>query len=167
MSARAAWRLESLGFAEVYRYTAGKADWLAFGLPGEGHDAATPRAGQIARRDVPTCALRKRLGDVRARIRAAGRDECLVVNEQHIVLGRLRGTALEAAADTIAEDVMESGPTTIRPDEPLMTLGPRLRDKHVDRIIVTTPDGRLLGVAERRTAERALAERAGEEHDHD
>jgi hypothetical protein len=42
-----------------------------------------------------------------------------------------------------------------------------LRDKHVDRIIVTTPDGRLLGVAERRTAERALAERAGEEHDHE
>jgi CBS domain-containing protein len=167
MSARAAWRLESLGFEEVYRYTAGKADWLAFGLPSEGHDATTPRAGQIVRGDVPTRALRERLGDVRERIRAAGWDECLVVNEQHVVLGRWRGTALEAAADTIAEEIMESGPRTIRPDEPLMTLVPLLRDKHIDRIIVTTPDGRLLGVAERRTAERALAERAGEEHDHE
>ena len=29
LSARAAWRLESMGFQEVYRYTPGKADWLA------------------------------------------------------------------------------------------------------------------------------------------
>src|SRR5437773_6189207 len=28
LSARAAWRLESMGFQEVYRYTPGKADWL-------------------------------------------------------------------------------------------------------------------------------------------
>ena len=36
MSARAAWRLESLGFANVYRYTAGKSDWFASGLPRAG-----------------------------------------------------------------------------------------------------------------------------------
>ena len=33
LSARAAWWLESLGFAQVLRYTAGKADWAAYGLP--------------------------------------------------------------------------------------------------------------------------------------
>ena len=32
MSNRAAWRLESLGFTQVYRYTAGKRDWFAFGF---------------------------------------------------------------------------------------------------------------------------------------
>ncbi|MBW3633517.1 MAG: hypothetical protein KY456_10885 [Chloroflexi bacterium] len=48
-----------------------------------------------------------------------------------------------------------------------MQLLPRLRDKHVDRIIVTTPDGRLVGVAERETAESAPAEREDTEDDHD
>ena len=33
MSDRAAWRLESLGFTRVYRYTPGKDGWLAMGLP--------------------------------------------------------------------------------------------------------------------------------------
>jgi hypothetical protein len=42
-----------------------------------------------------------------------------------------------------------------------------LRDKHIERIIVTTPDGRLVGIAERRAAERALAQREGMEDDRD
>src|SRR6266542_3593380 len=29
LSARAAWRLESFGFTQVFRYAAGKADWFA------------------------------------------------------------------------------------------------------------------------------------------
>ena len=36
MSPRAACRLESLGFGEVYDYVAGKLDWMAAGLPTEG-----------------------------------------------------------------------------------------------------------------------------------
>src|SRR5918995_3698730 len=167
MSPRAAWRLESLGFTQVFEYVAGKADWLAFGLPTEGRDADTPRAGQIARRDVPTCSLRERVGEIRDRVAAAGWDECLVVNDQRVVLGRLRGSALEAPAETMAEVVMEPGPTTTRPDEPLTKLVPRLRDKHVERIIVTTPDGRLVGISERHAAERALAEREEMEDDRD
>jgi CBS domain-containing protein len=167
MSPRAAWRLESLGFSHVYEYAAGEADWLAFGLPSEGRDADTPRVGQIARRDVPTCSLHERLGAIRDRIVEAGWDECLVVNDQRVVLGRVRGSALEAPAETTAEAVMEPGPTTTRPDELLAQLVPRLRDKHVDRIIVTTPDGRLVGIAERGTAERALVERQGTEDDRD
>jgi CBS domain-containing protein len=167
MSPRAAWRLESLGFTQVFEYVAGKADWLAFGLPSEGRDADTLRAGQIARRDVPTCSLRERIDEIRDRVETAGWDECLVVNEQHIVLGRLRGAALAAPAETMAEAIMEPGPTTTRPDEPLTNLVPRLRDRHVERIIVTTPDGRLVGVAERQVAEHALADREGTEDDHD
>lgn len=167
MSPRAAWRLESLGFTQVHKYVAGKADWLAYDLPSEGRDVNTPRVGQIVRRDVPTCAMGDHLGGVRKRIRVVGWDECLVVNEQHVVLGRLRGAALEAPAETIAEAVMEPGPTTTRPDEPLTKLVPRLQDKHVERIIVTTPDGRLVGIAERGSAERALAEREDMEDEHD
>ena len=167
MSPRAAWRLESLDFTEVYEYAAGEADWLAFGLPSEGRHADTPRAGHIARSDVPTCSLRERMGEIRDRVKTAGWDECLVVNDQTVVLGRLRGAALAASAETMAEAVMEPGPTTTRPDEPLTKLVPRLRDKHVERIIVTTPDGRLVGIAERHAAERALAEREDTEDDRD
>ena len=167
MSPRAAWRLESLRFPQVYEYAAGIADWLAYGLPTEGRDADTPRAGQTARRDVPTCSLRERVGEIRDRVAAAGWDECLVVNDQRVVLGRLRGSALEAPAETMTEAIMEPGPTTTRPDEPLTKLVPRLRDKHVERIIVTTPDGRLVGISERWTAERALAQREEMEDDRD
>jgi rhodanese-related sulfurtransferase len=39
MSPRAACRLELLGFTQVYDYVAGKADWLAHGLPTEGEQA--------------------------------------------------------------------------------------------------------------------------------
>lgn len=44
MSPRAACRLEQLGFAEVYDYTTGKADWLAHGLDTEGEQAVVLRA---------------------------------------------------------------------------------------------------------------------------
>src|SRR5678815_54765 len=43
LSARAAWRMESMGFQEVYRYTPGKADWLAAGFETEGAQAKKPR----------------------------------------------------------------------------------------------------------------------------
>jgi hypothetical protein len=41
MSPRAACRLEQLGFAKVYDYTTGKADWLAHGLETEGEHAGS------------------------------------------------------------------------------------------------------------------------------
>ena len=65
MSPRAAWRLESLGFGDVYDYVAGKLDWMAAGLPTDGTNAQHPRAGDVARKDVPTAQLDERLGDVR------------------------------------------------------------------------------------------------------
>lgn len=33
MSPRAAWELESLGFAQVFDYVPGKTDWFASGVP--------------------------------------------------------------------------------------------------------------------------------------
>lgn len=55
MSARAAARLRTLGFEQVFRYTSGKMDWFASGLPREGTMVGHPRAGDTARRDAPTC----------------------------------------------------------------------------------------------------------------
>ena len=156
MSPRAAWRLESLGFAHVYDYVAGEADWFASGLPREGRDAAIPRAGDVARREVPTCGLDDRVGEVRERVRAAGWDACLVVNPDGVVLGRLRGTALAADLETPVEQAMEPGPTTFRPDARLAEVVERMRAKDVGSVVVTTSDGRLVGLLERADVARAL-----------
>jgi len=88
-----------MGFADVYDYVAGKLDWLAAGLATEGSNARQPRAGDVARGDVPTRGLDERLGEVAGRVRAAEWDACVVVNNQRVVLGLLRAEELEADQD--------------------------------------------------------------------
>ena len=161
MSARAASRLESLGFTRVYRYTPGKDGWLAMGLPTEGPDAATPRASDVADRDAPTCAPHDRLGDVRDRLQAAGEKRCIVVSDQRVVLGRVCGEAFDGDAEQMVEAVMEAGPTTVRLSEPLDKLIERMQKRKTSSIIVTTAAGVLVGVLRREDGERRLAERKG------
>ncbi len=158
MSPRAAARLESLGFTQVYDYVAGEADWLAFGLPTEGTNVEAPRAGQVARRDVPTCRLTDRVGDVRGRVQATGWDQCMVVDEHGVVLGRLRGDAFDGDPNLTVETVIEAGPATVRPSEPLDALTKRMRDRQVGTIVVSTSDGVLVGILRRADAERQLDE---------
>ncbi|MCH8920594.1 MAG: CBS domain-containing protein [Chloroflexi bacterium] len=81
-----------------------------------------------------------------------------MVNDDRVVLGRLRGKTLDADPGATLESVMESGPTTIRPDEPLEAIVERMRDQRVGSILVTTSDGRLVGILYREDAERVLAE---------
>jgi CBS domain-containing protein len=146
MSARAAWRLETLGFEQVFRYTPGKEDWMAAGLPIEGSKASIPRVGSVARRDVPTCRLDERVGDVFARVRGTGWELCVVLNEGSIVLGRLRRPALEGDADATVEVVMEPGPVTYRPHVLAQDAAHTLAERHVESVLVTTGDGELIGV---------------------
>src|SRR5713226_5450322 len=115
MSPRAAWRLESLGFREVYDYVAGKLDWMAAGLSTEGTNATRPRAGEVSRKDVPTARLDERLGEVRERVRAAGWDAAVVINSERVVLGLLRFKELEKDPDLRIEQAMRPGPSTYRP----------------------------------------------------
>lgn len=140
----------------MYRYAAGKLDWFAFGLPMAGEFAAIPKAGDVVRRDVPTCRLGDRLGDVHERCQAAGWKVCLVVNEQRIVLGRLRREAWDADPVTPVEQVMENGPTTFRPDNFLESLVKRMQEKKVGSVILTTSDGVLIGILYRADAEERL-----------
>ncbi len=93
----------------------GKLDWLAAGLPTEGTNAQLPRAGTVARRDVPTCRLDELLGPVRERVRDAGWDACVVVNDERVVFGLLRHEQLERDGDESIERVMRPGPSTFRP----------------------------------------------------
>lgn len=149
MSPRAAARLESFGLREVYDYAAGKSDWFAFGLPMEGEGARVPRAGQFARRDVPTCHPEERLGTVRERVAAAGWDACVVVDHDRVVFGLLDYSRLTGDPDRMAEEVMELGPSTFRPSEELERLLDYMRRHRRSGVLVTTPDGRLVGLVRR------------------
>ncbi len=157
MSPRAAARLETLGFTRVYDYVGGKRDWLAAALPTEGRMSVVPTAGDVLRSGDMACHIGDRLGDVADRVRAAGGDACIVVDGHHVVLGRVRGQALDGDPDAMVEDVMRSGPSTIRPDTPLETVVKTLRDGNVSNTLVTDPEGRLIGTLYLEDAERKLA----------
>jgi CBS-domain-containing membrane protein len=156
MSARAAWRLEALGFGDVYDYAASKADWFACGQPREGLSTEVPWAGDLAR-DVATCSPDERVGEVRERVVENGSDLCVVVNEERIVVGLLRGDALAKDEDAHAGEVMELGSKTIRPSTVVDELLRRRSSQGVKSWVVTTSHGVLLGRLTRDEAERALA----------
>jgi Mg/Co/Ni transporter MgtE len=159
MSPRAAARLETLGFTKVYDYVAGKADWLAAALPSRGESAGVLRAGDAIRGGDIACHVGEELGDSVDRIRAAGKDLCVVVDDRHVVLGRVRGRALTGDSNAKIEDVMQSGPSTIRPDEPLEAVVKTLREGNVKSTLATDPEGRLIGTLYLGDAERKLAGR--------
>ncbi|MDP9480501.1 MAG: CBS domain-containing protein [Actinomycetota bacterium] len=154
MSPRAAWRLEGLGFSKVYDYAPSKVDWFAAGLPMEGELASVPTVGDVARRGVPTCAPEEKVGEVRDRIQGTGWDRCVVVNEERVVLGLLREKELAADPETTAEEAMRFGPTTVRPDVPAGKMAERMQERGTASVVVTTPDGELVGLMYREDAER-------------
>jgi hypothetical protein len=127
----------------VYRYQAGKADWFAAGWPREGNEARTPRAGDVARRDVATCGPGERVGEVRDRARPPG--VCVVVNDERVVLGVLRAEALGRDPATPVEEVMAQ-PVTVRPNLVAGQMPDYLGKKGVTEALVTTSDGVLVGV---------------------
>jgi len=146
MSPRAAWRLESLGFGEVHDYTVGKLDWLAAGLPTEGTNAQKPRAGTLARKDVPTCGLDERLGDVRDRAHGQGWDVAVVVNAERVVFGLLRAKELAGDAERLISDAMRPGPSTFRPYVLADEMAHTMVDHKLESSPITTSDGRLVGL---------------------
>lgn len=146
MSPRAAWRLESLGFGEVYDYVAGKLDWMAAGLPTEGTNEGKPRAGALARKDVPTCSVDERLDDVRRRVQAAGWDAVVVVNEERIVFGLLRSKELGRDGEQSISQVMRPGPSTFRPYVLAEEMAKFMVDHKLESSPITSSDGRLVGL---------------------
>ena len=142
-----------MGFPNVYDYAAGKKSWGSSGLPHEGTKVPDRSAGDVARQDVPICTLADRLTDVRERVSAAGWDTCIVVNEQRIVLGRLGRRAIAADSDESVEDAMTPGPSTVRPSISVEDVLDRMRARDLTSFLVTTPDGRLVGLALRRDLE--------------
>lgn len=154
MSPRAAWRLESLGFENVCDYVAGKQDWLAYGLPIEGELAEAVTAAKLARAEVPTCRVEDKLVDLEERLGSNGWSECVVVNEPGIVLGLLRQSMWQgAAAEITAEQVMEPAPITFRPYARRDELLPYMQQKKITSALVTSADGKLVGLVRRKDVE--------------
>ena len=156
MSPRAAWRLEALGFSPVLDYAAGKVDWGAAGLRYEGSLAGRPTAGDAADVDVPTCSTAEDLATVRERVRASDFETCIVVNDQRIVLGRLGRRALGTGAVLSVEGAMTEGPSTVRPSLLLADLVTQMVDGGRTTALVTTLDGRLVGLVRREAAKTMI-----------
>jgi hypothetical protein len=98
MSPRAAWRLERLGYV-TYDYVAGKADWLAAGLPTIRQRGGERRALDAADRHPRTSRPKETLGVIAAR---GGPAPVVVVTDTAVVLGlltddELRGDPAEVA----------------------------------------------------------------------
>lgn len=143
----------------------GELDWLAAGLPTEGGNAELRRAGDVARRDVPTCRLEESIGQVRERVRAAGWDACVVVNDERVVLGLLREEELGRGQDEPIEQVMRPGPSTFRPHVLIEELAHFMIHHDLPNSPVTTSDGRLVGLLRREDAARVALEQTRGRHD--
>jgi len=155
MSARAAWRLEELGFSEVYVYDAGRQDWQEAGLPVEGTEALGPIVADAITVDPPRC----RSGDTVGRARSLLGDDTqvIVVNDPGVVLGVMRKESWEAADEALVADVMRLGPSTVRPGSMLIPLLERMKAKETESVLVSDPEGRLIGVLDRSDGEAFLS----------
>ena len=118
-----------------------------------------PTAGTTLRAGAILGHTGERLGDATGRVRAEGRDELIVVDDRHVVLGRIRGASLDGDPDALIEDVMRPGPATIRPDTPLETVVATLGPAAVASTLVTDPDGRFIGTVYLEDARSRLAQR--------
>jgi len=147
LSARAAHRLETLGFSRVYDYTASKAAWFAAGLPAEGSVADSRRAASAARTAVPTCSPDATVAEVASTI--GDHRRVIVVDEDGFVLGVVRREVLDLPAETWIEGLMQPAPPSVRPSVTVDALATSMDDDGRTYVLVTRFDGTLVGLIER------------------
>lgn len=114
---------------------------MAAGLPVEGDDG--PFVGDEVT-TVPTLSPDGTVGDARAAMAEADASEAVVVGCDGLAIGLVSDEVLHGADD--GERLLEAMvvvPSAIRPSVTLESLG----GDEARRILVTTPDGRLVGMA--------------------
>ena len=137
-------------------YVPGKLGWYEENEAREGKAVDETWIGDVADAEVPTCGLKDRVGDVRRR--TGDWETCVVVGPGRVVLGLLRKAELEGDPNATAEAVMRPGPKTFRPNVTLEELLKSMREHDIKTSsLVTTGEGRLLGVISRADAEATLA----------
>ena len=78
----------------------------------------------------------------------------LVTSDDGTLLGRAPSSALDPDSDAPVWDVAEPGPKTFRPHVSAEKVAGVLNEKGLRWAIITTPEGRFLGVASREDLER-------------
>lgn len=111
--------------------------------------------GAFASDGVVTCRLDDQVGEVGARIERSAFPFGLVTSEGGVILGRLRSSMLDCDPALRAEEVMEAGPKTFRPQKSPASVAAELGKKNLRWAIITTPEGELIGVATRSELEGA------------
>jgi CBS domain-containing protein len=139
----------------VYDYVPGKVDWLAHNLAVEGDHPDAPTAGRVMRDDVVRCAPTDRATAVLESIEHSPYPFGLVTTPGGTVLGRVRASMLDRGSEEPVWDIAEPGPKTFRPHTSAENVARQLAEKDLRWAILTTPEGRLLGVASRDDLERA------------
>jgi rhodanese-related sulfurtransferase len=143
-SPRAARLLERLGFHDVFDYAAGKMDWLSADLPYDGEAALVSR---IVRHDPVIASAGDAVSGVEPRVVADPAGVAVVVGEQDVVLGVIGDQELKGvSADTRAEQIMRVEVPTVRPSEEIGALRDRMDRGGLAEVVVTMPDGRLVGI---------------------
>lgn len=120
---------------------------MGMDLPFEGSSGPETRVGAAADRDSPTCGLDDKVGDVADRLDGTDATLCVVV-ENGCVQGLLDGEALGDRSKTAGE-AMKQGPSTFRPAVPQAELAHYLDHHELDQTVITTLDGRLVGLVHR------------------
>lgn len=155
MSARAAWRLEQLGFTDVYDYMVGRTDWESAGLPMDGTDVKGPAIAEATTHDPLTAVVEDTVGSARRRL--DGSTQVVVVNEKGVVVGVMRKESWDHNDEILVGAAMRLGPATVRPGSQLAPLVGRMESKDVESVIVTDAEGRLLGVITLESGRAALS----------
>jgi CBS domain-containing protein len=124
-----------------------------------------PAIGDLAHPDVPTCLLTDTVAEAQTRTKESGWDRCVVVNDRRIVLGLLAARELKRAGEVSAEEAMQLGPSTFRPNVSLEEMVEYMRHEEIDGALVTTLSGELVGFLPRAEAEHLLHQRHTHHHD--
>ncbi len=105
------------------------------------------RAGAVAHPDVPSVGPTATVADVAAVI--GDWELAAVVNEHRIVLGVVRSEALAVDRGLPVEAVLQPDPATVRPSILIRELAKSMDADGQERVLVTTPGGRLIGLVRR------------------
>jgi len=144
-----------MDFSRVFAYAPGKADWMAYGLPVERGPGMPPIIGDFLEREVPCCRQGELIGDARQAAYEMGLDMCPVVTDGGILIGLCTRNSLHAHPSICVDLVMEPGPLTARPSMPVHEALEIIERQKIRSLLVTTPDGKLIGQFNRRAAARA------------
>ena len=91
-----------------------------------------------------------------------------MVSDERVVFGLLRAKELAGDPEQPVERVMRPGPSTFRPQVPILEMAEYMVEHDLPNCPITTSDGRLVGLLTREDAiEAARAEHERLHHEHE